>query len=153
MGRNVGKTHMEANLGRSLSAHQGKIIAAVATVVLLLLAWSSRDYLSEYGGVVATVGLDNTAYTVRRRTRKKFQVTCAWLRMDGATESERICNEDPQVFRFLKPRHRFIKPRFQRYMKAVGEEIEVDWADEAVGEGADGGVPAGGQDAGTGASP
>lgn len=132
MARNVGKTHMEENLGKTLSMHQGKIILGLALLVLALLAYSSRDYFLQYQGVVGTVGLDDLHYTVRKRTRKKIQLTCALIRYDGATESTKLCSENPEEFKYLKPRHRFVKPRFKRYMIAVGEEIEVPWLKEEL---------------------
>jgi len=130
MARNVGKTMMEENLGKTLSQHQGKILLVVGLAVLVLLAFSSRDYLSEYSGLVESIGLEDQHFTVHKRTHKKLQIMCATVRLDGESESSKICFEDPRRLEGLKPRHRFVKPRFRRYMESVGQEVEIPWLKE-----------------------
>ena len=132
MARNVGKTHMEEDLSRAISANQGKILLVIGGIILAALLFSSRDYFSQSAGVVESIGLQEKDYTVRKRTHRKIQVVCARVRLDGEQESVDICNEDPQVFAKLKPRHRFLKARFRRYMEAVGEEVAIPWLEKAA---------------------
>jgi hypothetical protein len=131
MARNVGKTRMEENLSKTLSRHQGRIMLVLGGLVVALLIWSSRDWFAEYSGVVGEIGTEDHNFTVHKRTKRSLIVTCAILRYDGDSETTEVCNEDPSVFSKLKPRHRFVKPRFRQFMEAVGGEIEVPWLKEA----------------------
>ncbi len=155
MAKNVGKTHMEENLGRWLSKNQGKILIGLGLVILGLMIWSSEDYFLEYGGVVVSMDEEYHHYIYHKRTRKKIKVYCVILRYDGDDQDTKVCNQDPSVFKYLKPRHRFIKKRFRRYMRSVGGEVDIPWLEpkgsaETKGEGsaetkgeADGGQPSG----------
>lgn len=113
MPRNVGPTRLEAQIGKRAKRHGGRLVLAVALVVVAVLGYLSIDYASAYSGVIEAVGIQEVAYRGRKnRGLTKVQQKCLTYRVFGEAEPRIDCRLPDSILDEFRQGDSFVKPRF-----------------------------------------